>query len=149
MPQSPREHDEPPQVNFQGERTPGRRIPRKFLLEGDTRFQIWLTDCKLAKNRDEVDDLIIDFRPLVNQVIFGSFHMILPPTFSMKSPKATKTSGPEDTGKRRDADKDKRDKKRGKGNDDARSLVKNNPSHGEICMLANETWVANFCRQAT
>jgi len=119
-------------------------FPAKFLLAVDTRFQIWLTDCKLAKNRDEVDNLIIDFRPLANQVIFGSFHMILPPTFSMKSPKATKTSGPEDTGKRRDADEDKHDKKRGKGNDDAHSLVKTESPHGEICMLANETWVANF-----
>jgi len=63
----------------------------KFLLAVNTRFQIWLTDCILAKNREEVDDSISDFRPLVNQVIFGSFHMILPPTFSMKSPKATKT----------------------------------------------------------
>jgi hypothetical protein len=93
---------------------------------------------------DEVDDSIIDFWPLVNQVIFGSFHMILPPTFSMKSPKARKTSVPEDTGKRRDADEDKCDKKRGKGNDNAHSLVKNEFPHGEICMLANETWVANF-----
>jgi len=40
-------------------------FPAKFLLAVDTRFQIWLTDCKLAKNRDEVDDSIIDFRPLV------------------------------------------------------------------------------------
>ena len=71
--------------------------------------------------------------------------MILPPTFSMKSPKATKTSGPEDTGKRRDADEDKCNKKRGNGNEDAaRSLVKNESPHGEICMFANETWVANF-----
>jgi len=88
-------------------------FPAKFLLAVDTRFQIWLTDCKLAKNSDEVDDSIIDFRPLVNQVIFGSFHIFLPPTFSMKSPKATKTSGPEDTGKCRDADEDKHNKKRG------------------------------------
>ena len=62
----------------------------------------------------------------------------------MKSPKATNTSGPEDTGKCRDADEDKHDKKRGKGNDDAHSLVKNESPHGKICMLANETWVANF-----
>jgi hypothetical protein len=60
--------------------------------------------------------------------------MILPPTFSMKSPKARKTSVPEDTGKRRDADEDKCDKKRGKGNDNAHSLVKNEFPHGKICM---------------
>jgi hypothetical protein len=111
-----------------------KEFPAKFLLAVDTRNQIWLNNCKLAKHRDEVDDSIIDFRPLVNQVIFGSFHMVFPPTFSMKSPKASKTSGPEDTGKRRDADDDKRDKKRGKGNDNAHSLVKNEFPHGKICM---------------
>jgi hypothetical protein len=70
--------------------------------------------------------------------------MILLPTFSMKSPKAIKTSGPEDTGERRDADENKRDKKRGKGNDNVHSLVKNEFPHGEIFMLANETGVAKF-----
>jgi hypothetical protein len=66
-------------------------FPAKFLLAVDTRVQIWLTDCKSAKKHEEVDDSMIDFRPLINQVIFGSFHMILPPTFSMKSPKVTTT----------------------------------------------------------
>jgi len=74
---------------FKAKERRDEEFPAKFLLAVDTRSQIWLNDCKLAKNRDEVDNLIIDFRPLVNQVIFGSFHMILPPTFSMKSPKAT------------------------------------------------------------
>ncbi len=58
-----------------------KEFPAKFLLAVDTRFQIWLNDCKSAKNRDKVDNSIIDFRPLINQVIFGSFHMTLPPTF--------------------------------------------------------------------
>ena len=49
-------------------------FPAKFLLAVDTRFQIWLSDCKLAKNCDKVDDSIIHFRPLANQVIFGSLH---------------------------------------------------------------------------
>ena len=62
----------------------------------------------------------------------------------MKSPKATKTLGQNDTGKHRDADEDKCDKTRGKGNDDAHSVVKNESPHGKICMPANETWVANF-----
>ena len=119
-------------------------FPAKFLLAVDTRIQIWLNDCTLAKNRDEVDDSIIDFQPLVNQVIFGSFHMILPPTFSMKSPKVTTMSGPIDGGKRREADEDKRDKKKGEGNDEARFLMKNDFPHGEICMLTNETWAGNF-----
>jgi len=41
-------------------------FPAKFLLAVDTRNQFWLNDCKLAKNRDEVEDSIIDLQPLVN-----------------------------------------------------------------------------------
>jgi hypothetical protein len=65
--------------------------------------------------------------------------MILPPTFSMKSPKDTATTGTGGGGKHRDAHKDKHDKKKGKGNDDACLLVENEFPHGEICMLTNET----------
>ncbi len=121
-----------------------KEFPAKFLLAVDTRFQIWLNDCKSAKNRDEVDVLIIDFRPLINQVIFGSFHMILPPTFSMKSPNNTTVTGPGGGGKCRKANEDKcGNKKKGKGNDEAHSLVKNVFPHGKICMLTNETWAGN------
>ncbi len=122
-----------------------KEFPAKFLLAVNTRFQIWLNDCKSAKNRDEVDDSIIDFWPLINQVIFGSFHMILPPTFSMKSPNNTTVTGPGGGGKRREANEDKRgDKKKGKGNNEAHLLVTNAFPHGEIFMLTNETWAGNF-----
>ena len=71
--------------------------------------------------------------------------MILPPTFSMKSQNNTTVTGPGGGGKRREADEDKRgNKKKGKGNNEAHSLVKNVFPHGEICMLTNETWAGNF-----
>ncbi len=68
-------------------------FPAKFLFVVDTRFQIWLNDCKSEKFCNKVDDSIIHFQPLTNQVIFGSFNMNLPPTFSMKDPKDTLTAG--------------------------------------------------------
>ncbi len=58
-----------------------KEFPAKFLFAVDTRFQIWLNNCKSAKFRNKVDDSIINFRPLINQVIFGSFNMNLPPNF--------------------------------------------------------------------
>ena len=58
----------------------------KFLLAVDTRFQMWLKQCRSAGNRSDVDDSIIDFSHLVSQVLFGSFHITLPPTFKMKAP---------------------------------------------------------------
>ena len=62
-------------------------FPAKFLFAVDTRFQIWLNDCKSAKFRNEVNELIIDFWPLINQVIFGSFNMTPPPDFLNESSK--------------------------------------------------------------
>jgi hypothetical protein len=63
----------------------------------------------------------------------------------MKSQNNTTVTGPGGGGKRREADEDKRgNKKKGKGNNEAHSLVKNVFPHGEICMLTNETWAGNF-----
>ena len=120
-------------------------FPAKFLFAVDTRFQIWLNDCKSAKFRNKVDDSIIGFRPIINQVIFSSFNMNLPPTFSMKAPKDTLTAGTGwGGGKCEEDDDDKRNKKKGKGNGKKHTLVKNPFPHSEICMLANETWAGNF-----
>jgi hypothetical protein len=75
-------------------------FPAKFLPAADLRFQIWLKECKSAKNLNKVDDTIINFAPLVNQVIFGSFHMELPPTFKMKSQEEPPALGPGGGGRR-------------------------------------------------
>ena len=122
-----------------------KEFPFKFLLVVDIRFQLCLNDCKSAKNHDKVDGLIINFRPLVIKVDFISFHMELSPTFSMKSPNDTTVTGPKGGGKCWEADVDKcGNKKKGKGNDEAHLLGKNNFPHGKICMLPNETWAVNF-----
>jgi hypothetical protein len=117
---------------------------QKFLFAVDKRFQIWLNDCKSAKFCNKVDDSIIDFRPLINQVIFSSFNMNLPPNFSMKAPKDTLTAGTGGGGKRNEDDDDKHDKKKGKGNGKKHTLVENPFPHSEICILVNEKWAGSF-----
>jgi len=67
-------------TTFKAKECLDEQFAAKFLFTVDTRNQLWLKDCKSAKNRDEVDDSIIDFRSLISQVNFGSFHMSLPPT---------------------------------------------------------------------
>ncbi len=37
-------------------------------------------------NCSDVDNLIIDFSQLISQVLFGSFYILLPPNFTMKTP---------------------------------------------------------------
>ena len=56
----------------------------KFLFAVDTRSQIWLKNCTVADDRSEVNDAIVNFRELVNDVILGRFNVILPATVQMK-----------------------------------------------------------------
>jgi hypothetical protein len=58
----------------------------KFLFAIDSRFQIWLKQCWNAKNCNRVNNNTINFTPNVLQVLFGSFHINLLPTFQMKDP---------------------------------------------------------------
>ena len=100
-------------TTFKAKERLGEQFAAKFLFVVDTRNQLWLKDCKSAKNRDEVDDSTIDFRSLMSQVNFGSFHMSLPPTFQMKTLNESKT-GPGGGNKHRDFDGDERgDRNRG------------------------------------
>jgi hypothetical protein len=100
-------------TTFKAKERLGEQFAAKFLFAVDTRNQLWLKDCKSAKNRDEVDDSTIDFRSLMSQVNFGSFHMSLPPTFQMKTLNESKT-GPGGGNKHRDFDGDERgDRNRG------------------------------------
>ena len=127
---------------------PQRRIPGQIPLCSRHEIPDWLNDCKSAKFCNKVDDWIINSRPLINQVIFGSFNMTLPPTFSMKAPKDTLTAGTGGGGKCKEDDNDKCDKKKGKGTGKKHTLVKNLSPHSETCMLVNETWGCKFRGQA-
>jgi hypothetical protein len=60
-----------------------------------------------------VNHTIIDFHPLVSQVLFGSFHISLPPTFSMKTPEAT-TKKKKDGNQKEEGKESGRKKKKGR-----------------------------------
>ena len=139
MPQSSNEHNEPTQVYFQGKGMPQQKFPVKFLFAVDIKFQIWLNECKSAAHCNEVNDSIINFHPLFNEVNVGSFHMDLPPTFSMKSLHDTTVAGPGGGGKRREPDDDERNrKKNGKGNGKACLLVRTiSPIAKSACSQSN------------
>jgi hypothetical protein len=121
----------------------------KFLFALDNHFQIWLKQCRIARNRCKVDNSIINFSHLVSQVLFSSFHITLPPTFKMKSPSkesatpaGTKKANSNNSG---GGDKGKRKKKKA---DDARDMIKIEVSHPELCMLAGKTWAINLANKS-
>jgi hypothetical protein len=119
----------------------------KFLYAIDLRMQTWLKQCKTAAVRHEVDDNIINFYPLISEVLFGSFHINLPPTFKIKDPAADNTTATASaTGKKDNSrtfgNKEGRNNKKKKSDD--RSVIKNDSPHPKICMLTNEMWAINF-----
>ena len=120
----------------------------KFLFAVDSRYQIWLRKNRKALNRNEVNDNIIDFSPVVSQILFSCFQVNLPPTFKMKDPAttpgATPSSGPKGGGK---GDEDKGGRKKTKKGDEDRTMIKNEAPHPELCMLATETWSINFANK--
>jgi hypothetical protein len=119
----------------------------KFLLKVDTCFQMWLKQCRIAKNHSNADNSIIDFAHLVSQVLFGSFHITLPPTFKMKAPiddsalnNNTKKNDGHDNGKEGKGKKKKKGDKNGE-------MVQNKAPHPDLCMLTNKTWAVNFANK--
>jgi hypothetical protein len=120
----------------------------KFLFAVDSRYQIWPRENRKALNRNEVNDNIIDFSPVVSQVLFSCFQVNLPPTFKMKDPAttpgATPSSGPKGGGK---GDEDKGGRKKTKNGDEDRIMIKNEAPHPELCMLPTETWSINFANK--
>ena len=119
----------------------------KFLFAVDSRFQIWLKDCRNAKNRNEVNDNTIDFSPIISQILYGCFNYNLPPTFKMKDPAAeaaaAAASAPANSDKKGGNSNEEEGRKK-KKKDENQTMVKNEAPHPELCMLATETWAINF-----
>ena len=63
----------------------------KFLFAIDTRIQIWLKMCEIKEFREDVDDKLLNFDEVLNQVILRTFNITLPPSiqhvFEKKQPK--------------------------------------------------------------
>ena len=55
-----------------------RNFIAMYLYAIDTRIQLWLGDCERAEDRDEVNDNIIDFSLILEQVVTRNFNYKLP-----------------------------------------------------------------------
>jgi hypothetical protein len=103
--------------SFKAKECLDKEFPSNFLFAVDSRYQIWLNQCQIATTHSVVNNTIIIFYPLVLQVLFGSFHISLPPTFSMKTPKATATRTRKNYSNQKEKGKESgHKKKKGKAN---------------------------------
>jgi hypothetical protein len=57
----------------------GEEFYTKIMYMLDTRVNLWLLECMEHENREEVNDNLIDFRPLITQIALRDFRIDLPP----------------------------------------------------------------------
>jgi hypothetical protein len=114
----------------------------KFLFAIDCRFQYWLSMCKLATvSCSQVDDRVLHFDLVINDILNSQFSKILPATFKKvnSNPNIVVTS-------KEDNSKIKGNKCR-KKNQESRNVVKNTEHLKEFKMASGESWDKNFRSQ--
>jgi hypothetical protein len=94
---------------FKSRERTNEKIPMKFLFAVDSRFQLWLKDCRKATSQNEVNSSLINFSALISNVLLSSFHRELPPTFAMKDPKPEPAATGKRGGKHPDLEDNKHD----------------------------------------
>ena len=119
----------------------------------DRRVQRWLRTCQNAiLSRTHVNDNVLDFENLLEQVLNGSFHIILPASFRKieVAPKSEITSAIKRTpGGNISKDPDPNPSKKGKrrSEDGNCYLVSNSAQDEEFKVRAGESWKDTFSKQ--
>jgi len=125
-----------------------KKFMSQFLFAVDTRFQLWLDECSTLTHRDQVDDSILNFTQLVENVRFGTFFVQLPSTFIAATdadPKSGNGGGKNAT--KRTAEKNDEEDKEGKKKRRKPTTVKNT-SQPDACKLqTGETWATHFANK--
>ena len=80
-------------------------LPAKMLFALDEEVQRWLENCMMAKDREEVDDSILEeLSSIITDVLKGRFDVKLPKSFKLEStysPNVDISSGPRSLKKQR------------------------------------------------
>jgi hypothetical protein len=123
-------------------------FPCRFLFAVDRRIQIFLSECKVATTRMDVNDNHLDFSNIINSIIYGHFTMPLPPTFqrvaatdTAVAKQSSDNSSVDKSGKKRKAEKEGENKK------EQGKPVKNESQHEAFKMQPGETWKKNFKKE--
>jgi hypothetical protein len=118
-------------------------FPCKFLFAVDRRVQLFLTQCKVAENRFDVNDKLLDFSDITDSILFGNFRMPLPPAFKKVT---TAVIGEKRAGDNNQANgKRQKGEKNGKEKDKEPLVpVKNLDQHEAFKMREGESFRKNF-----
>jgi hypothetical protein len=126
----------------------------KFMLAVDRRVQRWLKMCEnCTMTRTSVNNNVIDFGDLLEQVLNGSFMMNLPPSFKVVQ---AGTDAPIDANQAAaggaivaaaEAGKGKGRGKKRKGENGNGNLVKNPSPDEDLAVKAGESWAESFSKR--
>jgi hypothetical protein len=112
----------------------------KFLFAVDKRVQRWLKLCKLAQNScTQVNNRILQFDDLIDAVLNGTFHTMLPMAFKKVSCSAAASSlesKQPDNGKNKGGGKDGKGRKKRKSEDINGNILKNTTQPDEFKLTA-------------
>ena len=111
-------------------------LAAQFLFAIDIKIQRWLGQCKHAKDRSEVDDRLVDFKDLMDEVLDQKFSRVLPPSFSQPQPSLEDGTDEPQPKKR----------KKGKKGDETDGRKVTNPSVlPEFKVVDDNEWKSKFC----
>ena len=110
-------------IKFKKAANKDKTFTTRFLYVIDIRFQEFLHLCKLTKNREDIDNRILNMINLIQGVRLGSFAMDLPPN--------TKSI---------DYEKVVNQKEEGEYKDDGKRHITNDSQHPELKMKEDEMW---------
>jgi hypothetical protein len=126
----------------------------KFMLAVDRRVQRWLKMCEnCTMTRTSVNDNVIDFGDLLEQVLNGCFTMNLPPSFKVVQ---AGLDGPNDAKQAAagaavaaavEAGKGEGRGKKRKGENGNGNLVKNPSPDEDLAVKTGESWAETFSKQ--
>ncbi len=128
-------------------------FPSKFLFTVDRRVQRWLRTCQNAiLSQTHVNDNVLDFENLLEQVLNGSFHIILQASFKKikVTPKSEITSAIKSTpGGNIGSDLNLNQPKKGmrKSEDGSGNLVSNSAQVEDFKVKTGETWKDTSSKQ--
>ncbi len=126
----------------------GKFFAAKFLFAVDKQVRRWLKSCALAQNsRTQVNDRILQFDNLINAVLNGTFHMMLPKAFKKVSGSAAVLSSESKQpagGKNKGGGEDSKGHKKWKSEDGNGNIVKNTTQPDGFKLTSRESWKDNF-----
>ena len=108
----------------------------KLMYTIDNRTQMWLSYLLRATDREDVNDHIIDFIPVMNEIVLDTFQVNLPATFAPPKIKKEDEDNTEEPPRKR--------KRRGENENEKENKVVNNNIPTEFRLLEGEDYKAVF-----